>query len=244
MKNFLCALGLSLTLGCATAVVRPYIGEQQAWPTANGAIVNVRYDLPVFNSLPPSPYVVLAELRINSPLFANPEEGHLATLVKKAVQLDADALVFVDGQVFFSTQYGVISGDGGAGSAKQASVSQVNRFNPESFRTGVSIVAIRWAGEPPAGLPPRYAKFSPKLLSQEPAQAPATAPARPAATPKTVAPAPPTNVKSQPAAIPKPPAPEPAPAPAAPATPEPPKAETTPPAIPVPNLTVPVTPAP
>src|SRR5258706_14643186 len=87
MKNFFCALGLALGLGCATAIVRPYVGEQQSWPTANGSIVNVRYDLPVFTSLPPSPYEVIAELRINSPLYAQPEEGHLSILVKRGIEL-------------------------------------------------------------------------------------------------------------------------------------------------------------
>ncbi|MEI6084137.1 MAG: hypothetical protein WCS70_07525 [Verrucomicrobiota bacterium] len=245
IKNSLCAIGLSLALGCATASVRPYVGEQQTWPTANGAIVSIRYDLPVFTSLPPAPYEVLAELRINSPLYAQPVEGHLSTLVKKGVELGADALVFVDGQVFFSTQYGIVSGDASAGGAavKQASISQVNRFNPDSFRQGVTIVAIRWVDQPPVGLPPRYAKYSNKMLTNEP-PAVSTSPAIQA--PPQVEP-PHTNIQSKAApaapAIPEPPKAEVAPAPAAPATPEVPKAEVTPPAVAAPNLALPATPA-
>src|SRR5881296_2932458 len=87
MKRTFCVLGLSLCVGCATAVVRPYVGEQQNWPTASGSIVNTRYSLPVFTTLPPAPYDILAEMRIQSPLYAVPEEGHLPVLVKKAKQI-------------------------------------------------------------------------------------------------------------------------------------------------------------
>ena len=77
MKNCFSALLLTLCLGCASAIVRPYVGEQQSWPTATGSIVNMKYDVPIFTSLPPTPYEVLAELRIESALYAQPQEGHL-----------------------------------------------------------------------------------------------------------------------------------------------------------------------
>lgn len=239
MKNFLCALGLALTLGCASAIVRPYVGEQQAWPTANGSIVNIRYDLPVFTSLPPSPYEVIAELRISSPLFAQPEESHLSVLAKKGIELGGDALVFVDGQVYFGTSYG-LRANAAPTEGKQATVTQVNRFNPESFRQGVNVIAIRWIGDPPPGLPARYAKYSDKMLPAEPAPeapaaapAPAPTPAEAPAAPAPVAPAAPEPPKAEaPAAPAVPVAPEPpkAEAPAAPATPETPKVETPAPA--------------
>src|SRR5271170_1719132 len=103
MKRWLCAIGLALSLGCATAVVRPYVGDQQAWPTASGSIVSTKYALPVFTSLPPTPYEVIAEMRISSPFYAQPEEGHMPRLVNRAEQIGADALLFVQGSVFFST---------------------------------------------------------------------------------------------------------------------------------------------
>jgi hypothetical protein len=53
MKPWLCAVGLALSFGCAMAVVRTYVGDQQAWPAASGGIVNTKYALPVFTSLPP-----------------------------------------------------------------------------------------------------------------------------------------------------------------------------------------------
>lgn len=168
MKNAICLLGLVLTLGCATAVVRPYVGEQQAWPTASGSIVSTKYDLPIFTTLPPAAYEVVAELRINSPLYAQPEEGHLPLLVKKAMQLGADALLLVDGQIYFSTQYGLKAGEHGE-NAKQASITEVNRFNPEAFHPNVNVIAVRWVAAPPVGLPSRYARYSKELLKAEPA---------------------------------------------------------------------------
>jgi hypothetical protein len=153
MKPWLCAVGLALSLGCATAVVRPYVGDQQAWPTASGGIVNTKYALPVFTSLPPSPYDVLAEVRISSIFYAQPEEGHMPRIVKKAKEIGADAVVFVQGKIFFSTNYGA---RGGAtednGDQKQPTLTTVNTFNPESFAPEVTILAIRWTGQPPSGL--------------------------------------------------------------------------------------------
>jgi hypothetical protein len=154
MKPWLCAVGLALSLGCATAVVRPYVGDQQSWPTASGGIVNTRYGLPIFTSLPPSSYDVLAELRISSPFYAQPEEGHMSRIVKKAQEIGADAIVFVQGKIFFSTNYGArnaVTVD--TGDQKQPTLTTVNTFNPESFAPEVTILAIRWTGQPPPGLP-------------------------------------------------------------------------------------------
>ena len=154
MKPWLCAVGLAFSLGCATAVVRPYVGDQQAWPTASGGIVNTTYGLPVFTSLPPSSYDVLAELRIDSPFYAQPEEGHMPRIVKKAQAIGADAIVFVQGKIFFSTNYGARGGaEQDAGGQKQPTLTTVNTFNPESFAPEVTILAIRWTGQPPPGLP-------------------------------------------------------------------------------------------
>jgi hypothetical protein len=199
MKNFICLCALLLCLGCATATVRPYIGEQQAWPTASGSIVNTRYDLPIFTSLPPSPYDVLAELRIDSPFFAQPEEGHLPLLVAKAKELGADALLFVQGRIFFATNYGPRTGETGA-AGTTPTLTQVNTFNPESFRPEVNILAIRWTGEPPPGLPARP-KPKPAREPQPPEQP--VAPEEPA----PAEPAPP-----EPLPVPQPPQPEPPPA--------------------------------
>jgi hypothetical protein len=185
MKRWLCAVGLALSLGCATAVVRPYVGDQQAWPTASGGIVNTKYALPVFTSLPPSSYDVLAELRISSPFYAQPEEGHMPRIVKKAQTIGADAVMFVQGKIFFSTNYGARSGAGqDTGDQKQPTLTTVNTFNPESFAPEVTILAIRWTGQPPPGLPSHRgatAVESKPAVTPEPAE---TAPAAPPAAPE------------------------------------------------------------
>ena len=187
MKRWLCAIGLALTLGCASAVVRPYVGEQQSWPVANGGIVNTRYSLPVFTSLPPVPYDVLAELRIDSPFYAQPEEHHLPILVAKAKTLGADALLFVQGKIFFSTNYGQRNDSGQAADNQSApTLTTVNTFNPESFAPEVTILAIRWVGDPPPGLP-SHKKATASAKPPPPAPAPvATAPAPPPAATEKV----------------------------------------------------------
>ncbi len=226
MKNWFSALLLTLCLGCASAIVRPYVGEQQSWPTATGSIVNMKYDIPIFTSLPPTPYEVLAELRIESAFYAQPQEGHLPLLVKQARQLGADAIVFVDGSVFFSTNYGPRPTDAAAAGGS-TSLTQVNSFNPESFRPGVTILAIRWRGDPPPGMPSKFAKMQQTKVQlrtgttvapQQPQVTSAVVAAPPPApAPVAVQPESPAVAPIQPVA-PQPPAPPAAPSgPAAPA---------------------------
>lgn len=183
MKNVFCALALSLAVGCTTAVVRPYVGAQQAWPTSAGTIVNIRYDMPIFTSLPPSPYAVLAELRVDSPLYAQPEERHMGILTKAGRQIGAEALVLVDGQTFFGSIYSAntnLAPTATLGGA--AALTQVNKFNPESFKQGVNVLAIKWTQGPPPGLgyknaiAPAVEKPAPKAKKETKKPAPAPTP--------------------------------------------------------------------
>jgi hypothetical protein len=48
--------------GCATADFTPYVGAQQNWPTARGAIVASEYAVPAYYGYPPRPYIVLGYL--------------------------------------------------------------------------------------------------------------------------------------------------------------------------------------
>ena len=232
MKRSFCVLGLALCVGCATAVVRPYVGEQQNWPTASGSIVNTRYSLPVFTTLPPAPYDILAEMRIQSPLYAVPEEGHLPVLVKKAKQIGADALMFVEGQVYFAANYGSRTG-AEPGGAQQSTLTQVNRFNPDSFKPGVNVVAIKWTGEPPAGLAKKETKEG--KAPEAPAEAEAApAPSTPPETAPEAPPPPPAPEAAAPPAVAPAPEASPAPAPEAPKVeqPAPPADANPPPATP------------
>lgn len=224
MKNWICLIGLTFSLGCATADVRPYYGEQQAWPTASGGIVITRYDLPVFTSLPPSPYEVLGELRIRSLFYATPEEGHMPILIKRAKKMGADAILFVQGRIFFSTNYGPRGGDPAALGARAPTLTAVNTFNPESFRPEVTILAIRWVGEPPPGLPSRYQRAAAKPTPEPTPQPSEEMPTEPALeTPAEPAPEQPPQPEETPATE-QPPQVEETPAPEAgepPASPEP-----------------------
>lgn len=226
MRNWICAIALTLSVGCASATFRPYIGEQQSWPIATGSIVNMKYDYPVFTSLPSSPYAVLGELRIESPFYQYPEEGHLPLLIKKAKKLNADALVLVDGDIFFSTNYGPRPGDAAAAGGGLPTLTQVNRFNPDTFKPTVNLLAIRWIGEPPPGLPvanrpeaPAPAEEPKEEMVKPVEEAPATnaAPGEvvtpPAALPAEETNQPPSAIE-QPAPTPPPAVEEPAPPPA------------------------------
>jgi hypothetical protein len=173
---FLFAFAVLLT-GCATATYRPYIGEQQKWPTAPGSIINTQYELPAFMCLPSAPYEVLGELKIRGGLHGQPAEECLPELTKKAQEIGADALLVVDGQQFFAAaaaarseqsaatnlpahtkevgtpvttrSYGGYGGYGGYGyGSYRSSTFMVMKFDPN-----VVILAIRWTAEPPEGLP-------------------------------------------------------------------------------------------
>ena len=211
MNRLICALALVLTVGCTKAIFRPYVGSQQSWPTAEGSIVNTRFKLPIFTNLPPSPYEVLGEIRIESLLYAKPEEQHMKVVCQKAEELGADAVLFVQGRIYFATNYGPRPGDA-APTGGAPTLTQVNTFNPESFQEGVTILAIKWSGEPPPGLPTRKMKEEAKPVQVVPAPAeaaPAPAPApTPAEAPKTEAP----QVEEAPKAAEPAPAPAPAPA--------------------------------
>lgn len=218
MKKIVLAFALSLTMGCASGILRPYIGEQQAWPTGQGSIVNTKYDLPVFTSLPPTPYDLVGELRIDSFFFAQPEEQHISHLVDIAKHAKADALVLVDGQIFFSINYGA-KGSDSATTVAPTTMAQVNRFNPESFRPGVSVLAIKWLTAPPLNLPAKYKTQA--LPKSEPPKTDAPTESQPdkkdekkieSPTPKTAEPAPKTNftpAKPSPTPAPKPDEPKP-----------------------------------
>jgi hypothetical protein len=48
--------------GCATADFHQYTGAQQNWPTASGAFVSTKYDVPAYYGPPDRPYIVLGSL--------------------------------------------------------------------------------------------------------------------------------------------------------------------------------------
>jgi hypothetical protein len=149
MRRWLGILGLAFSVGCATTVVRHYVGEQQNWPTGRGGIVSTGFSIPVFPSLPPRPYDIIAELRVDRPNTAQAGQEDLPSLVKKAKAMGADALMFVDPRTFFAYDYGART-DGATPAARPLAVTDANQFNSDSFQPGATFLAIKWVKLPPA----------------------------------------------------------------------------------------------
>jgi len=186
MNKVIAVAILALGTGCTTTIVRPYVGEQPIWPTGGGSVVNTQYKLPVFMTLPSAPYSVIGELRIESPFYATPEVGQMPTVVKKAQELGAHAIAMVQPQSFFQASTSVSK----TPSAKPAGPVQTsNTFIPDVFKGG-SLIAIKWIGAPPEGLPAKYAKIGggPGLPPPPPVEV--------VATPKPEKPTPPKPPKS------------------------------------------------
>ena len=173
MKQMLCLLGLMLGVGCTTPVVRPYVGEQQNWPIARDGIVSTGFDLPVFVSLPPRPYDIVAAMRTKNSGNARLGKGDLPVLVKKAKAMGAEAIIFVDPRSFFAVNYGARPASGG----QPATVPTAGQFNPDSFPPGTTVLAIKWVATPTPSEPPTPAP--PPSPEPPPDPAPAPAPANP-----------------------------------------------------------------
>lgn len=162
MKNWIVIAATVFLAGCATANFRPYVGKQQAWPTAaGGSIVNTRYDLPVFMCPPSAPYEVLGELKVRGGLHDRSAEECLPLAAKRAKELGADALLLVNGPQFFSAaaagHTSEITKEVSARSPRFSTVAgragaPVTTFTVMSFDPNVVILAIRWTSGPPAGL--------------------------------------------------------------------------------------------
>lgn len=159
-------------VGCATPSFRPYLGQQQDWPMAQGGIVSTQYALPAFTCLPSEPYEVLGELKLRGGGHGQPAEECLPELTKKGREMGADALLVVDGQKFFAAAAlrSAQSSETNAPMHASEVSSPVYTYHSGGYRYGyggygsymvmkfdpnVVILAIRWMGEPPAGLPKR-----------------------------------------------------------------------------------------
>lgn len=154
MHRHLLLILLLAALGCASAIVNPYVGQQQAWPTATGSLVVNRYQLPIYLSLPPKPYEVIGELRIKSHWVGQAEVDHVPLLVTKAKELGADALLLVTGRRFFGTDYGPPAAQPATG-AEMIAERQAQTFSPQAFRPDTNILAIRWTRGAPPDVQPR-----------------------------------------------------------------------------------------
>lgn len=163
----------ALLSGCATSSYRPYLGQQQDWPMSPGGIVNTQYAVPALTCLPSQPYEVLGEVKLRGGWHDQPAEECLPKLTKMAREMGADALLVVDAQKFFAAAAlrSASSETNAPMHAKEVpSLAYTYNYGYGGYRYGyggygsymvmkfdpnVVALAIRWQGEPPAGLPKR-----------------------------------------------------------------------------------------
>lgn len=85
---FFCFL---ILMGCATADFKPYSGQQQNWPTAQGAFVDLKHKVPIYYGFPDKPYEVLGILDTRTaPIRGSDAVPHAARQVEA---LGGDAII-------------------------------------------------------------------------------------------------------------------------------------------------------
>jgi hypothetical protein len=94
----------ALFLGCITLVVcgctqvnyTAYVGQQQEWPFATGAIVQNRFALPVYQGPPDRPYRILGWVQVENARGALwRRSGGVEYAVKEAAKRGADAVILL-----------------------------------------------------------------------------------------------------------------------------------------------------
>jgi hypothetical protein len=94
------ALFLSCTAlafcGCTQVNYTTYVGQQQDWPFATGAIVQNRFALPVYQGPPNRPYRVLGWVQVeNARGVLWRRSGGVEYAVKEAAKRGADAVILL-----------------------------------------------------------------------------------------------------------------------------------------------------
>jgi hypothetical protein len=98
MKRLFLIFGAAALLwGCGTTEFLPYLGAQQNWPTAAGAIVNTKLAVPVYYGLPPRPYTVLGEIATSKPQGwrLDVQSQAMEQAADEAKKLGADAIIVI-----------------------------------------------------------------------------------------------------------------------------------------------------
>ena len=94
------ALFLSCTAlafcGCTQVNYTTYVGQQQDWPFATGAIVQNRFALPVYQGPPDRPYRILGWVQVENARGALwRRSGGVEYAVKEAAKRGADAVILL-----------------------------------------------------------------------------------------------------------------------------------------------------
>jgi len=115
MKPLFGILVALLLWGCATAEFHQYTGAQQNWPTASGAFVSTKYDVPAYFGPPDRPYIVLGSLDVTT----GPPGGNLATREEDGIEFATGKAKKMGGDAIIVQRYGKVQ----AGSVSMASAS-------------------------------------------------------------------------------------------------------------------------
>src|SRR5438105_14734527 len=96
MKTFFHAFMALLLCSCTQVNYTAYVGQQQDWPFATGAVVQTRFALPVYQGPPDRPYRVLGWIQVENARGALwRKSGGVEFAVKEAAKRGADAVILL-----------------------------------------------------------------------------------------------------------------------------------------------------
>jgi hypothetical protein len=119
--------------GCADVDFIAYEGTQAKWGVSRGALVDRRFDLPVYHGKPPRPYQLLGVVNVSGALgFTDQDRPALKRAVAEAKRHGGDALILIR------------KGTATAGATTQARPED-GSFGADDIRDGyVQAYAIKW----------------------------------------------------------------------------------------------------
>jgi hypothetical protein len=96
MKTLFAMLVALLLWGCAASDFHQYTGAQQNWPTASGAFVSTKYDVPAYYGPPNRPYIVLGSLDATTVRgIGQDAESAVQDAARVAKRMGADAVIVI-----------------------------------------------------------------------------------------------------------------------------------------------------
>jgi hypothetical protein len=142
MLRILASLYLVLLAGCADHEYEQYQGQQQKWPTAPGAFVQIKEGIPVYYGYPPRLYIVLGIIEETSRgRWANAVED-AAHAIKK--EQGGDAIIVMnhadraDGSVTYANAFGNLNSNTGFVSGSGFAVNIPRRVDK------ATVMVIKW----------------------------------------------------------------------------------------------------
>ena len=88
---------------CATADFKPYVGQQQDWPTAPGAIMDTKYVVPVYYGPPPRPYKIVGYLDATTAPVRR--RGVVSFAARRAKEMGGDAIIIASKGLEYAGNY-------------------------------------------------------------------------------------------------------------------------------------------